>query len=459
VRRRIDPHEAETIVAIATPPGSGAIGVIRLSGPHSVAFATRLVRLTGAESLACIAPRRVLRASVIDPETREFLDTALVVKMIAPHSYTGEDVVEISCHGNAVLLGEIVRLLVSSGARLAEPGEFTRRAYLNAKLDLAQVEAVAELISARTERAVRLASRQLSGALSARITAQRERLLDVIAGLEVGLDFPEDEAGLSRPAAWRLVNEAREMLTSQMAAMRRARVVQQGVSMMLVGAPNVGKSSLFNVLAGTDRAIVSPSHGTTRDLVDVEVVIRGIVVRIRDGAGLGNARDSVDAEGMKRAREAALESDLALLVLDASRNLSEEDEAVLKLTDGRERIVVGNKADLDRGSLDPALLDCQCSALTGYGVPELQALLEKWIWRRTELDSEEGGIVASVRVLDALGRAVAALDHASMRIDEGAIETVLVDLLEAEEHLGRTLGTHTDEDILDRIFARFCIGK
>ncbi len=449
----------DTIVAIATPPGTGAIGVIRVSGPRAVPVVSRLIRLKSRDALEACRPRVLYLAAVIDPLTEAELDIGLVAKMPGPSSYTGDDVVELSCHGNAVLLREVVSLLVAGGARLAEPGEFTRRAYLNGRLDLLQVEAVADLIGARTERAVRLAARQLSGALSGEITAFRERLLDLMAGLEVALDFSEEEIGLARPEAVKRAQELAAGLERLIASARQGRAVQDGLSVMLAGAPNVGKSSLLNALLGTDRAIVSESPGTTRDLVDGTVVMGGVPVRLVDGAGIGAPRDGIDAEGMRRARQALAESDLVLVVMDLSWPISPADREILALTERSPRVVIGNKSDLPSAWQEAERTDCVCSALTGAGLVGVVERLNDWVSNRTAVDGDEGGIVASLRALQSLGVARSALGRAADALESVAIEAVLVDFREAQMEIERTLGIDAQEAVLDRIFSTFCIGK
>jgi tRNA modification GTPase len=449
----------DTIVGIATPPGTGAVGMIRVSGPGAIAITSRLIRLRGGKRLESCSPRSLNLASIVDHATGDEMDIALVATMPAPSSYTGDDVVEISCHGNPVLLGVVVQQLVVCGARLAEPGEFTRRAYLNGRMDLLQVEAIAELISARSERAIHLAARQLRGVLSGEIRRLRERLLDLMAGLEVTLDFPEEGVGLSRQEAMKEAQDLQGCLERIVANARHGRAIQDGLTVVLVGAPNAGKSSVLNRLLGAERAIVSAVPGTTRDLVDGTVLMRGVALRLVDGAGLGTPRDAVDAEGMRRIREALTESDLAVVVLDMSRPISAIDREILKLTVTNERLVIANKSDLRGAWQEPGPADCVCSALTGEGLASLTGLLEKWVERRAALDGDEAGSVATLRTLDGLSRAEAALRGVAHALDGVPVEAALVDLRQAQMELDRILGIEADEAILDRIFSSFCIGK
>jgi tRNA modification GTPase len=449
----------DTIVAIATPPGVGAIGVVRISGPAAVRIASRVTRLPESRELASSIPRLMHRAHLIDPDTGEELDIALVVRMPAPHSYTGEDVIELSCHGNPLLLGQIVTLMLGQGARLAEPGEFTKRAFLNGRLDLLQAEAVAALIEARTDRAVRLAARQLSGSLSEDVSRLRETLLDLVAGLEVALDFPDEDVGTARPAALKQVEGVTAELRELLVRVERGRAVREGLSLMLTGRPNVGKSSLLNALLDEERAIVSATPGTTRDLIETTLRIGGVSVRLIDGAGLGAARDPVDAEGMRRAKRGLSESDLVLVVLDRSQPISEDDVEVLTLTADQPRLLVANKADLPTAWTDPEPIDVVCSATTRLGIESLRERLAQWVNSRAGDDGDEGGIVVSLRVRERLEATMAALGRVAAALAEAPVEAVLIDLREAECVMGEALGVRADDDILGRIFAGFCVGK
>ena len=451
--------DTDTIVAIATPPGAGAIGVIRVSGPSARECVLRVLRAVGVQEIEAARPRALHRVRVVDPQTGAQLDDALVVFMPGPHSYTGEDVVELSCHGSPVMLAEIVGKLVGGRARLAAPGEFTRRAYLNGRLDLVQAEAVALLIGARTERAARLAVRQVDGALSREVRALRDLLLDLVAGLEVSLDFPEDEVGWSRSDFQVRGKGIAGRLAGLLASARRGRIVDGGLTVMLAGAPNVGKSSLLNALLGRERAIVSPSPGTTRDLVDGETLIAGVAVRLIDGAGQGIPQDVIDAEGMARSRRATEESDLVLVVLDRSRARAAVDEDVLRLTAGRPRLVIGSKGDLPAVWTDEDI-DCVCSTRGEPGIDALRHLLVGWVEERVAGDGEEGGIVASLRVTERLEEVKSDLEEAMAGLERGMpLEAVLIDLRAALHALDETTGGQADDTILDRIFATFCVGK
>jgi tRNA modification GTPase len=358
-----------------------------------------------------------------------------------------------------VVLADVVGHLTHRGARLAEPGEFTRRAFLNRRIDRIQAEAVALLIGARSERAARLAARQIAGTLSVEVRGIREEIVDVIAGLEVALDFPDDEEGLSRRAAAEQCRAIGNRLGRMVAAADRGRLLDQGVTVMLAGAPNVGKSSLLNALLARDRAIVSPTPGTTRDVIEGELIIAGVTVRLRDGAGIGQPQDAIEAEGMSRSRRAVETSDLVVVVLDRSREHSMADEEVLRLTVDRPRLIVGNKADLPAVAAGTGC-DCVCSALSEAGVTPLRTRLATWVHERVNADADEGGIVASLRVRERLEAASSAASRAADALDAMVpLEAVLVDLRAAFEALEETQGSRVDEAILERVFASFCVGK
>lgn len=445
----------DTIVAVATAMGESAVGLIRVSGPAALATAAPLIR--GATPLADFPSHRLRRVTVIDPRTGDRLDEALCAVMRGPRSYTGEDVVELSCHGSPALLRVVTGLLIAAGARLAEPGEFTRRAFLNGRMDLAQAEAVALMIRARTDRAVALAARAMAGALSSRLRALRDALLDLIAGLEVTLDFPEEKVGLDIGEAAARVAELGRETGRWLHGARHGRVVHEGLTVALVGPPNAGKSSLLNALLGRERAIVSPTAGTTRDVVEGTIALAGVPVTLLDTAGLGEPRDPLEAEGVRRSRRALEESDLVLVVLDQSQL---PDAHTLAETASRVRILVRAKSDLPphpaTAALDGALA---VSSLTGAGLDGLVARLTDEVRGRASVEGDEGGIVASLRQIELLDALRRALDGGARALTEAPLEVALVDLRAALAHGDALLGVDTGDAVLDRIFSTFCLGK
>ena len=459
-RRRTPPapdprHSRDTIVAVATPIGESAIGVIRLSGPGALVVVEPLLR--ASTPLSAIPSHALRRVRIVDPRSGEILDDALCAVMRAPHSYTGEDVVELSCHGSPALLRVVVDRLRARGARLAEPGEFTRRAFLNGRLDLARAETVALLISARTERAVKLAARGVTGGLSDELEKLRQALLDLVAGLEVTLDFPEDSVGLPIATAAADVARLEANVARWLTKARQGRVVHDGITVALVGAPNAGKSSLLNALLGQDRAIVSPTPGTTRDVVEGTIAVGGVPVRLLDTAGLGEPADALEAEGMRRSLKALDEADLLIVVIDASRP---PDARVLAETAHRDRVLVRAKSDLPMHGGTAALSDAlSVSSLTGVGVDGLVARLTAEVTRRTSADGDEGGLVATLRQIELLEELYGSLESARLAFPTTPLEAVLVDLHRALRSAAALLGIDVGDGVLDRVFSMFCLGK
>jgi tRNA modification GTPase len=397
------------------------------------------------------------RVAIVDGKSGERADEALCAVMLAPRSYTGEDVVELSCHGSPALLQLVTRWIVAGGARLAAPGEFTRRAFLNGRIDLAQAEAVALMIGARTDRAVALAARALAGGLAERIRAVRDSLVEVIAGLEVELDFPEERIGHDLERTRATVARLQADVDRWAAAARHGRVVHDGITVALVGPPNAGKSSLLNALLGHDRAIVSPIPGTTRDVVEGTIAVAGVPVRFLDTAGLDAPRDTLEAEGMRRSRLAMDASDLLLVVLDAS---AAPDRRVLAETIGRTHVLVRAKSDLPAHPEAAALADAvDVRALQAGGVDALLERLAREVELRAAAAGDEGGIVTTLRqleLIEALARALTLSDEA---LGDMPLEAALVDLRQALRLTGDILGIDVGDAVLDHIFSAFCLGK
>lgn len=464
----------DSIVAIATPPGRGGIGVIRVSGPRAGAIAGALLDLRSS-----LPPRVATFARVRRHGDDAVGDEVVATYFPGPHSYTGEDVLEISAHGSPVILQSVVRQAIDAGARLAEPGEFTLRAFLNGKRDLVSAEAVADLIDAATPLQARVAFDQLQGTLTTRIAAIDTALFDLIARLEASLDFPDEGYHFIQPAevagAVGLVVAAIDAL---LADATRGRMIREGATVVIAGRPNVGKSSIFNNLAGNERAIVTPVAGTTRDLVSERVEIDGLAITLVDTAGWRATTDVVEREGVARSEQARRVADLTLVVLDHSEALTREDEEILAATSGRPRIVVGNKDDLVR--LKP---DATCSELkpdatysdvvAGFSRPVMIAVSAKTgcgmdVLRRaiaTALTGDESlrdtAAISNTRHIALLDQARTSLAAAQAAAAAGDTpeEFVLADLQSARARLDEIVGVRTSEDVLRHIFERFCIGK
>jgi tRNA modification GTPase len=442
----------DTIVAIATPPGRGGIGVVRLSGPAAAAIARALTGRDGFE------PRHATLATVTSADGVP-IDQAIVTHFPAPHSYTGDEVVELSAHGSPVVLDAIVRAAAGAGARLANPGEFTFRAYLHGRIDLVQAEAVGELIDAVTPLQARVAFDQLEGTLTDRLRAMDRALLDLIAPLEASLDFPDEGYHFITPADTACALEAtRASLEALLADAARGRMIREGLTVAIVGRPNVGKSSLFNRLAGAARAIVTDVPGTTRDLLTERVDIGGVPCTIVDTAGLReSAGDAIEEEGISRARQAGDAADLVLVMLDRSRALSGEDRKLLDSTASRRRLIVAGKSDL------PAAWDAagagalEVSSLTDEGIDELRAGMAGTAGAGVLRDRAP---IANMRHVALLEKARDAVARAGAAADAGLPEEcVLADLHEARGRFDEITGARPQDEVLRLIFERFCIGK
>ena len=452
----------DTIAAISTPPGRGGIGIVRLSGPMALSIATQLVSLRQPleHAHACLAD--VLDSS--GPNAVR-IDEALVTFFAAPHSYTSEDLVEIAAHGSPVVLELLLRRALDLGARLAEPGEFTQRAFLAGRIDLTQAEAVRDLIEAQTLTQARQAASQLGGALSHRVAPVKQDLVELIALLEAGIDFAEDDVDVTpQKEIARRIDELTPPLTALEVSYACGRIVHDGLSLALVGRPNVGKSSLFNRLVERDRAIVTASPGTTRDTVTERISLGGIPLDLVDTAGLReHARESLDeAEqlGMERSREALADAALVLVVLDASQPVSEEERELLAAVAGRPALAVLNKCDLVAAPPHAAVNNVPAlatSALTGEGIAELR---ERILTLATGGAAAEPGMLTNIRQHEAINTALGALGDAA-KANASAIphEMILIDLYRVLWALDSLTGQTTPDDILTLIFSTFCIGK
>jgi len=457
--------ENDTIVAPATAPGESAIAVVRMSGPSALAIAAR--RFRGTRSPERSPSHRILFGSFRDPDDHP-IDTVLLSVFRAPHSYTGEDVVEISSHGGAVAPRAVLASLIAAGARPARPGEFTERAYRNGRMDLAQAEAVAAMIRARSDRASRAAEGALGGALSRRVAELDRDLVLLLAEVEARIDFPADvdEAWDGAALAGRCAALAAP-LREWHARVPDARRRDEGVRVALVGRPNVGKSSLLNALVGYERAIVSETPGTTRDTVEESIWIEGVEVRLCDAAGVRETEDRVERLGVERAREAVRRADLAVLVLDRSDPREEEDRVVLRSVADRPVLVAWNKSDLGaetRGPVDlpveQLLAEVQTVAVRPGGAEPLRDALRASLPLISGTAAGEELPTTSARQESHLLDAVTALDRAEAGLRSGAsCDLIAVDLTDARRALGEIVGRGVDQDVIAAIFSRFCIGK
>jgi tRNA modification GTPase len=458
----------DTIVAISTPPGRGGIGIFRLSGPNARTIAEPLLKLRHP-----LAPAQARFAQLLD-STGETLDEAVVTYFQSPHSYTSEDIVEIAAHGSPVLLDHLLRQCLAAGARLAEPGEFTQRAFLSGRLDLTQAEAVHDLIEATTLHQARIAARQLGGALSRQIAPIKQQLIALIAPLEAGIDFAEDDIDLlptNEIAAQIAAIQA--SLTALEHTFAYGRIVRDGFTLAIIGRPNAGKSSLFNRLLQRDRAIVTAAPGTTRDPVTERISLEGIPVELIDTAGLRHTSDQpldeAESIGIIKSREAMAEADVVLLVLDATAPLHPEDEAIIAAAITRPFLVVINKQDLAstaalahhiaaRSANQTTHAIAETSAITGAGISELRTAILSLI--TAHAPASETALLTNLRQQQAVANALAALTEAQ-RAAAATIphEMLLLDLYAALHALDALTGSTTPDDIIHLIFSTFCIGK
>ncbi len=451
------PSDRDTIVAVTTPPGEGAIGIVRLSGPQAVEIAAPCFR--SGQKLHEVANRRLTYGRFVIGD--QDLDEVLVAVMRSPRTYTGEDLVEFNCHGGALLLRRVVEALVDGGARIAERGEFTRRAFLNGRIDLTQAEAVADLIAARSDLSLRSAYFQLRGGLRVRFESMAEDLRQALALLEAGLDFSEDVE--IDPQTVRLpLSRAAEGVDRLIASYTRGKIVRDGALVTFAGRPNVGKSSLLNRLLEEDRAIVTPIPGTTRDTIEEAVTLDGLRITLVDTAGIRKAGNPVEREGTRRSQRSIEQADLVLLVVDASEAPRNRDLRLIQDLQGRSALLVLNKRDMgSHPAWEATRRENQripVSALTGQGIDGLRAAVRTAVL--ADLPPQEAEVLTHERHVESLVRAGGALNRAEETLRAGLPgELVAMELREALDALGEIIGETTSDAILDRIFQTFCVGK
>lgn len=480
----------DTIAAIATPAGVGGIGIVRVSGPDAFASVLPLLRRPGRHEEANSAPvppsHLLTYAHIVEPQTQEMLDEVLVAFMQAPRTYTSENVVEIQGHGGPLVLRRILRAVLAQGVRMAQPGEFTLRAFLNGRLDLAQAEAVMDLIGSQTEAGQRLAMQQLRGKLSEQVQTARTAILGVIARIEVSIDFPEEDVPTPAPTELRpLIAEAQRQVAALLAGSEQGKLYRQGLRTAIIGRPNVGKSSLLNALLRAERAIVTPIAGTTRDTVEEVANLRGIPLHLIDTAGITPTDDPIEQMGVQRSRAAAASADVVLLVFDASEPLNAQDQSVstelramgfgvplqqeaAETSYSRQRpvLVVLNKGDrpqrIEESILREQWPHATCittSTLTGTGLADLEEALAELVLAGKTITSASV-LVTSTRHQEALRQAAAHLQASVVSLDQSVpLDFVSIDLRAAYDALGEVTGETASDDLLDRIFSEFCIGK
>ncbi len=458
--------EGETIAAISTPVGVSGIGIVRVSGAMAEPIARKVFKPKNQPFE--LVSHRFYYGEIVDPREGNVIDEVLLVLMKAPKTYTREDILEIHCHGGYLIVQKVLDLVLREGARIAHPGEFTKRAFLNGRIDLTRAEAVVDVINAKTMESLCIANQQLRGDFFRELSSLKGKMIERLAFLEAHLDFPEEEIEpMSLREMEHSLEEMVEQLNDWIGTFEEGRIFREGISCAIVGKTNVGKSSLLNVLLKEERAIVTPIPGTTRDIIEEVLNINGIPVRLIDTAGLRRTEDTIEQEGVKRARERVAEADFILLIVDKGRPIDLEDEEIFEEVKGKKKVVVLNKKDLpsmvseksmeNRFQGDPIV---SISALKNWGIEELKEAIYALLIRREVRPSPEYIIISNVRHKRALDRAREGLLNTLRGLEQGGpLELLAFELRSALEALGEVVGETTPEEVINRIFERFCIGK
>ena len=455
----------DTIVAISTPVGEGGIGIVRLSGPKALEITGEMFVSRDGKAAPQLKTYTIHYGHIVNKAN--LVDEVIVTVMKAPRSYTKEDVVEINCHGGIQALKSVLELAVKRGARIAEPGEFTKRAFLNGRIDLAQAEAVLDMIRAKTEGSLRAAAGQLEGGLSKKVNQLREKILDIAAHVEASIDFPEEDTGIIGEAG--IAGRIDGILSDLKYLLETADegiILREGILAVIVGKPNAGKSSLMNLLLKRDRVIVTPVPGTTRDAVEEMICLKGIPIRLVDTAGIADTEDIVGKEGMKRSKKYLDNSDIALVLFDGSSPIDEADMGIIRLVDKKKKIAVINKTDLPgrlaKKELKESFEDgtiVEISVREKKNIEALEKAIADMIWSG-KIDHGEGALITNVRHKALVAKALENISEVKRGLQkEAAPELISIDLKEAVFNLGLVIGKSVSDDILDRIFEEFCIGK
>lgn len=460
--------ELDTIAAISTPMGEGAIAIVRLSGDQAIAIADKLFKGIGGKRLKTVSSHTIHYGQIIDPKTEQVAEEVMVSVMKGPKTFTKEDVVEINCHGGIVSVNRVLQLLLTNGARLAEPGEFTKRAFLNGRIDLSQAEAVMDLIRAKTDRAMNLALGQMEGRLSKLIRKLRQEILETLAHVEVNIDYPEydDVEEMSHRMLLEKGTYVKEEIEKLLRTSQQGKILRDGLSTVIVGRPNVGKSSLLNSLVHENKAIVTDIPGTTRDVIEEYVNVRGVPLRLLDTAGIRETEDIVERIGVERSRQVLKEADLILLVLNYSEQFTKEDENLFKAIEGMDVIVIVNKTDLPQvidmdqvHELSKNHMLVTTSLLEDRGVDELEEAIASLFFEGS-IEAGDLTYVSNTRHIALLNQALHSIEEAIQAVEMGTpIDIVQIDLTRTWELLGEIIGDSVHESLIDQLFSQFCLGK
>lgn len=457
--------ELDTIAAISTPLGEGAIAIVRLSGDEALQIANKMYR---GKDLTAVDSHTIHYGRIVEPDTEEMIEEVMVSVMKGPKTFTREDVVEINCHGGLASVNRLLELALYHGARLAEPGEFTKRAFLNGRIDLSQAEAVMDLIRAKTDKAMHVAVRQLDGKLSKLITRLRQQLIETVAHVEVNIDYPEydDVEEMTLNLLKERIALVSEEITKLLAMARQGKILREGISTAIIGRPNVGKSSLMNALVQENKAIVTDIPGTTRDIIEEYVNVRGVPLKLVDTAGIRETEDLVEKIGVERSRQVLNEADLILLVLNNNDVLTDEDRQLLEIVRDMEVIVLINKTDLE-ATLDheevKRLIDgkpvVSTSLIEEAGVDQLEQAIADTFFTGG-IEASDLSYVSNARHIQLLNQAKQSLNEASLAIDsEMPLDLIQIDVTRAWELLGEIIGDTVQDSLIDQLFSQFCLGK
>lgn len=458
--------ELDTIASISTPMGEGAIAIVRLSGDDAISIADKLYK--GKHQLSDVASHTINYGHIIDPASNEIIEEVMVAVMRAPRTYTREDIVEINCHGGIMTVNRVLELALTNGARLAEPGEFTKRAFLNGRIDLSQAEATMDFIRSKTDRASRVAMQQIEGRLSLLIKGLRQSILEILAQVEVNIDYPEYD-DVEEATNTFLMEEARKIegsITNLLQTANQGKILREGLSTVIVGKPNVGKSSMLNNLIQDNKAIVTEIAGTTRDVLEEYVNVRGVPLRLVDTAGIRETEDIVEKIGVERSREALKKADLILYVLNNNEILTEEDYKLAEIIKNEDVIVIINKTDLET-KLDLEEVKTmvgnapivRTSMLSQQGIEELEEQI-RTLFFAGEVSNQDMTYVSNARHISLLKSAKTSIGDAISAAELGVpVDMIQIDLIKTWELLGEVIGESVDDGLIDQLFSQFCLGK